>query len=216
MGILGVSPPRCGAVHGDTCVGSPAVGCRGGLTPKPLVVSSLGCCLQQQSEQQSVSALCQRERTASDLACPLNTSVGERAAAPAPGSVGFAGFGLQAPGRANRGCQMEAGNRIPTAPGLPSPSQRPGSRSWDQLPGRCLASALYPLHPARGHGERGDIGDTQGVTAGGVGNAGIRMGDKLSRRRRARGWQPMGSVGSILPGVRLDGAQRCPQSAGFP
>lgn len=190
-----MSPPRCGAVHGDTCVGSLAVGCRGGLTPKPLVVSSLGCCLQQQSEQQSVSALCQRERTASDLACPLNTSVGERAAAPAPGSVGFAGFGLRAPGRANRGCQMEAGNRIPTAPGLPSPSQRPGSRSWDQLPGRCLASALYPLHPARGHGERGDIGDTQGVTAVGGGECRDTHGGQAVPEKEGSGLAAHGERG---------------------
>lgn len=217
MGILGVSPPRCGAVHGDTCVGSPAVGCRGGLTPKPLVVSSLGCCLQQQSEQQSVSAPCQRERTASDLACPLNTSVGERAAAPAPGSVGFAGFGLQAPGRANRGCQMEAGNRIPTAPGLPSPSQRPGSRSWDQLPGRCLASALYPLHPARGHGERGDIGDTQGVTAvGGWGMQGYAWGTSCPGEGGLGAGSPWGAWGASFQACGWMGPSAAPNLLDFP
>lgn len=51
---------------------------QGSLTPKPPVISSLGCCSQQQSEQHPISTACQRERTARDLTCSSNTSAGSQ------------------------------------------------------------------------------------------------------------------------------------------
>ena len=76
-------------------------------------------------------------------------------------------------------------------------------RSWDQLPGRCLAPTL---HPAPG-GPRG--------CAGGLGgDAGVSTGDKLSQGRRARGWQPTGSVGSILRARGWMGHERCTAGPG--
>lgn len=37
----------------------------------------------------------------------------------------------------------------------------------------------------------------------------MRVGDKLPRGRRARGWQPTGSVGSILQACGWIGDERC-------
>lgn len=51
---------------------------QGSLTPKPPVISSLGCCSQQQNEQHPMSAACRRERTARDLTCSSSTSAGSQ------------------------------------------------------------------------------------------------------------------------------------------
>lgn len=186
-------------------------GTGGGSHPKAPVVSSLGGCSRRQSEHRSVSAPRQRERTASDLACPLNTSTGERAAAPAPGSVGFAGFGSPAAGRATGGCQMETGNRIPAAPPSSVPAAEVGLQEPPAEPGPVPGTGA--LHPVRGHS--GDIEDTQGDSGG---MQGCSWGPSCRREGGGLGASSLwGSVGSI---PRLDGGHsraRCrPRSAGFP